>query len=251
MTNFEKTKLTDKGIALLAREGIDITFTRIETGCGEYQEGEEVGSLTALKNKVQEFGINGVEKKADTLIELKFVITNQNLATGYLFTEIGVYAIDPEEGEILYAVCYSTIKNADEIKKYNGIFASTLVVSLLIEVASGSVVTISKGDIYALAEDLDDHRNADNPHNITPEKINAAEKEHVHDVATQEENGFMSAKDKKKLDELEVKQGGGVWVSVTAPEDTSLTWVDTSTGGIYKYYDAASKTWKPTVAVWG
>lgn len=40
-------------------------------------------------------------------------------------------------------------------------------------------------------------------------------------------------------------------VASTAPVNTSLLWIDTSTGGVIKYYDAASGAWKATLSVWG
>lgn len=46
-------------------------------------------------------------------------------------------------------------------------------------------------------------------------------------------------------------ENSGVLASATAPSNTNLLWIDTSKGGITKYYDASSKTWKTTVAVWG
>lgn len=44
---------------------------------------------------------------------------------------------------------------------------------------------------------------------------------------------------------------GGVHVGGSPPENASITWIDTSSGGIYKYYDETSEIWKPVKAVWG
>ncbi len=46
-------------------------------------------------------------------------------------------------------------------------------------------------------------------------------------------------------------ENSGVLASASAPANTNLLWIDTSKGGIAKYYDTSSKTWKPTAAVWG
>lgn len=40
-------------------------------------------------------------------------------------------------------------------------------------------------------------------------------------------------------------------VGTSAPDNTKLLWVDTTSGSVLKYYDAASSSWKATAAVWG
>ena len=65
MTNFEKTRLTNKGIHLAATKGIEVTFTRVETGSGIYSVDEDVGDQEALKDKTLE-----------TLIEAGAIVTH-------------------------------------------------------------------------------------------------------------------------------------------------------------------------------
>lgn len=43
----------------------------------------------------------------------------------------------------------------------------------------------------------------------------------------------------------------GFAAGTAAPEDTGLLWIDTGAGGVLKYHDAASNTWKAVKAVWG
>ncbi len=154
MTNFNKTALTDAGLKLLGKEGIPTEFVRVETGCGVYVENEDVAAQTELKSKVQEMGISSVSVVSENKIRLKFVVSNKELDATYLFTEIGVYANDPDEGEILYAICYATENNAEKIQKYNGIFESTIAISLGIEVDNAGNVSFETKGAYALVEDL-------------------------------------------------------------------------------------------------
>lgn len=154
MTNFNSTQLTDAGLRLLAREGTGISFTRVETGCGEYIKDEDVSGMTSIKDNVQEFGISNVSVMDDTKINLKFSISNKTLEETYLLTEIGVYALDPDAGEILYAVCYSTKENAEKILKYNGVFEANMIVSLSIHVNNAGNVTFQTSGVYALVEDV-------------------------------------------------------------------------------------------------
>lgn len=190
MTNFTKTRLTDKGLALLAKTGVSVTVTKVKTGNGEYQTDADIGAMTELKSEKQEFQITSTQKKTDTTYAIKFVMSNKELAEDYLFTEIGIYASDPDEGEILYAVCYAENKDADMIRKYSGLYEFKAIIVLNIQVNAGGVVKVVEQGLYALAEDLEELR------------------EEVGDKVDKEEgkglshNDFTDA-DKKKLDWIE------------------------------------------------
>lgn len=158
MTNFTKTRLTDKGLALLAKTGVSVTVTKVKTGNGEYQTDADIGAMTELKSEKQEFKITSTQKKTDTTYAIKFVMSNKELAEDYLFTEIGIYASDPDEGEILYAVCYAENKDADMIRKYSGLYEFKAIIVLNIQVNAGGVVKVVEQGLYALAEDLEELR---------------------------------------------------------------------------------------------
>lgn len=154
MTNFIGTQLTKKGLALIAKSGLTVTFTKAETGSGIYDEKEDISTMTELKKKKQSFSINSALKKTETQANVKFVVSNKELTEGYLFTEIGLYALDQEEGEILYAVCYSTPENATELQAYNGVFEASVIMSLLVDISNDGNVLIDPQGVYALEEDL-------------------------------------------------------------------------------------------------
>lgn len=154
MTNFTKTKLTDKGLALLSKEGVSVSITKVKTGNGQYQKDENSGKMTELKSEKQQFEVISATKKSDTTYAIKFAISNKNLAEDYLLTEIGVYANDPDEGEILYAICYAMNENADMIRKFNNVFEFKAIIVLNITVnADGTVKIVSEGG-FALVEDV-------------------------------------------------------------------------------------------------
>ena len=56
-----------------------------------------------------------------------------------------------------------------------------------------------------------------------------------------------------KLEKLQktIEEMGTYVVSDTTPEKTNVLWIDTSKGGVIKYYDESSKTWKSVYSVWG
>lgn len=45
--------------------------------------------------------------------------------------------------------------------------------------------------------------------------------------------------------------GGGIVIQDDPPESHNVGWVDTSVGGVLKYWDAVSGTWTPTKTIWG
>lgn len=227
MTNFTKTRLTDKGLALLAKTGVSVTVTKVKTGNGEYQTDADIGAMTELKSEKQEFQITSTQKKTDTTYAIKFVMSNKELAEDYLFTEIGIYASDPDEGEILYAVCYAENKDADMIRKYSGLYEFKAIIVLNIQVNAGGVVNVVEQGLYALAEDLEELR------------------EEVGDKVDKEEGKGLSHNDftdvdKKKLDGID--EGANKTVIDSELSETSENPVKNSV--IKKHIDDIEKTFK-------
>lgn len=160
MTNFKRTQLTALGEALAGKAGVDIVFTKVEAGSGIYGDSESVYEAAALKNPVQTVSISDVVRKSDTLINMKFVISNKEIRKSYLLTEVGIYAKDPDAGEILYALCYALPQDSQEVLAYNGEFVSSIIMSVNIQVSGSAVATILQNEGYALQQDLEELRAA-------------------------------------------------------------------------------------------
>ena len=156
MTNFRKARLTAGGEILAAKSGINVEFTKVESGCGIYIQDEDVGNLTGLKDKKQTFVINSINRKEDMLVKLKFVISNKDLQESYLLTEIGIFANDPDKGEILYAVCCAVPEDSQKVLRYNGEFISNMVMSVNIKVSGESTVSFNSSGVFALQEDFEE-----------------------------------------------------------------------------------------------
>ena len=158
---FNQAVLTTKGIALLAKAQAgrcSINLTTAVSGIGTYTAGEDLASRTALKNKMQEFSINTVVVQNRTNVYVKFIITNypdaqHALATGYYVREIGLYATDPDEGEILYAIATAVTDQWDYMPSYNNLLPSTITIEMLTEVANASTVTIEAPNKMYLYDD--------------------------------------------------------------------------------------------------
>lgn len=101
-------------------------------------------------------------------VYVKFIITNKqdtgNLKNGYYVKEVGIYAQDPDEGEILYALAVGVANQWDYMPAYNDLLPSTITMDFLTEVANATDVTIvtpnsmylydqTTGDKYVLGVD--------------------------------------------------------------------------------------------------
>lgn len=114
MTDFEGCYLTAAGFALSTKKGIDLVFTRAETGSGIYSSPHEVRSLTQLKHKEYDYQLEDVQVKEKTA-DVIFYVTNKGVTSEYKLTEIGIYANDESGEEILYCVVFAYEENAEKI----------------------------------------------------------------------------------------------------------------------------------------
>lgn len=96
--------ITVKGRNLLAKivaDNIPLTLSNIGLGDGLQEENEEV---TILANEIMKKEIESCKySEKEGQYYIRRVFTNADLEEGFYIREVGIYAIDPDEGEILYA----------------------------------------------------------------------------------------------------------------------------------------------------
>lgn len=161
MALFTQGVLTRKGQALVAKcetTGSGIKITKACTGSGVYSDTspETLERVTELKNKVQEFGISDLATVSgnDGVAVITVVINNRGLTELYYLNELGVYAEDPDEGEILYCLLVSD-NNTVYIPPDNesgGI--STVTERIYLEVTNADKTTIETGGAVVSATDF-------------------------------------------------------------------------------------------------
>lgn len=156
---FKPGVLTNKGLALLAKWQLGRAtpaITRAVIGSGSYSASESLVGRTALKSQKLSVGISTMYIQNSTTVLLKCIFDNSTLSAGFRITEIGIYATDPDEGEILYSIAVSADENnADYLPAFNGTYPSTIVFNYQIEVGNAATVTITAGTgAYASADDL-------------------------------------------------------------------------------------------------
>lgn len=161
MLIWNQSKLTTAGKALLAKAQAgqtSIQITKVQTGSGSYSSGENLEGRTALKTPKQNFPIQSKSiSDADNTLILKIAITNKSetetLSIGYDITELGIFAKDPQKGEILYSI--ATASTSDYMPAYNGVIPSVINLSYYLEVANAASVTINSAGALALQADLE------------------------------------------------------------------------------------------------
>lgn len=103
MNIWANTVLTDKGRALLAKltQGNTLHITRAVTGAGFVTPGllAKQTDVTDPKQTLDKF--RPVSYPEAGKCEITVELTNEDLAIGYDATQIGMFATDPDEGEVL------------------------------------------------------------------------------------------------------------------------------------------------------
>ena len=161
MLTWNPSKLTTKGKALLAKAQAGkctIKITKAQTGSGQYSSGEATDTRTSLKTPVQTLPIHSKEIQNGSTLVLKIAITNKTsdteyLRSGYEIREFGIFAQDPDDGEILYSI--ATASTSDYMPAYNNVIPSVISMSYYLEIANASSVTIVTAGGLALQSDLE------------------------------------------------------------------------------------------------
>ena len=165
MAEYSKLVITNDGQALMAKMiagSGNIDFTKICSSSTQYQE-NQLQSLTALSNIKQTTLVSKVSRTNNVAIKVEAAFSNVDITTGYYMRTLGLYAVDPDKGEILYAVCIETSNNC-YMPPYNGVTVSAAYIQLYttvgnadsvsLEVNPGAYATI--GDIQELEAEIAD-----------------------------------------------------------------------------------------------
>lgn len=164
MAEFKKIVITKKGQALMAKmiagQG-SLDFTKVAASETAYTDAQLEG-VTSLSGVKQTTLISKVTRTNGVAIQVEAAMNNTDLKTGYYMKTLGLYAIDPDEGEILYGVSNATVPGW--MPPYNGLTVSGAFFKLVTTVGNadnvslnvdpGAVATI--GDIQDLQEQIAD-----------------------------------------------------------------------------------------------
>lgn len=167
MAEFNKLIITNKGQALMAKliaGTTTVEFTKIRTSTNVYTNAQ-ILTLTALANVKQTTDVSRVIRTNNVAVQVEGAIENSKLTTGYKINSVGLYAKDPDEGEILYAVAsVASSDNGAWMPPYNGVALSGVYFKLTTTVSNSDNVTLqvdqaavaTVGDIQDLQNQIAD-----------------------------------------------------------------------------------------------
>ena len=103
MAAFPTMTLTNAGQALQTKvqAGATLTFTRIALGDGQLN-GQPISPLTALISQKASVEVDSVRVVDNSTAQASGFFSNADITTGFWWRETGLFAQDPDNGEILY-----------------------------------------------------------------------------------------------------------------------------------------------------
>ena len=109
MSNWSEQQFTRKGAELRAKVEAGkckLALTKMKIGNGSVTVGE-IEHMTDLKSPQLVFGISSctVSEEDSTVCKTVGIASSSNVENSFSVSEIGLYATDPDIGEILYLVC--------------------------------------------------------------------------------------------------------------------------------------------------
>lgn len=116
MNVWENAVITNKGISLLSKlmAGSNLEITRAETGSGYVTPGLLIAQ-TDVTNPMQELSFRATSYPEEGKCKLPCFLTNDGVSTGYTAKQVGIYAHDPDDGEILFFIAQAQSDKGTEV----------------------------------------------------------------------------------------------------------------------------------------
>lgn len=150
--------VTSKGLALLAKVmvgQVPLNFTKIKIGDGDLG-GAAPADLVELRHLVKSINITELMTQGDGNAYVTGYFSNEGLNQGFYWKEIGLYATDPQLGEILFSYDYA-VAGAEYIPADGGavITEKTARIHVFFGSAQNVSAVINSSLVYASAEALE------------------------------------------------------------------------------------------------
>ncbi|KPU42144.1 hypothetical protein OXPF_39230 [Oxobacter pfennigii] len=156
MAGFITMKLTQNGRNLFAKSltGTQIEFTKMQGGSGQLAPGQDPTLLTALIDPEFDIDIVSVAISAYNIAQVKGTKNNVGFTDPVYLSELGLFADDPDEGEILYGYTYVGDGQTDYIPPIaKGLFTRQYTVQAAVSDAV-NVTIVTPTETYVLVEDF-------------------------------------------------------------------------------------------------
>lgn len=157
MAIYKKAILTQQAIELLTKTvaGNKLEFTRMAVGDGQYKEDVDLKNIRYLNNEKQSATITSVAAVNAKVARIRGVVTNENLKQSYYLKEVGLFAKDPDKGEILFS--YAQAEIADLMPSHANRLPCSKTIDMLTVVndTENIIVNYNPADIVS-REDLEE-----------------------------------------------------------------------------------------------
>lgn len=162
MANWSGFTLTNQGQALQAKINAGqatLQISRLALGSGT---ASNTNTLTRLVKEEQSIQIGSITTENNKVI-IKTTLNNKTVTKAYQQREMGLFANDPNVGEVLYA--YMIDNTPDTMPAYNSstVVAEAFTLNLLFS-NTGNVNATLDMSLYATLEDLHDHDTSSSAH---------------------------------------------------------------------------------------
>lgn len=163
MADFKGGVLTSLGKTLAAKVEAGkckLQFTKMKVGDGTPSSIEQMTDLAGPKKILD---ISAVTPDSGGQCDVESVLINADLEKGFYLKEIGLFANDPDAGEILY--CVATANDSDYIQAKGGATVLSIALHMTIAIKSvDDVVTDVDTKGLITASDLDNHDKSETAH---------------------------------------------------------------------------------------
>ncbi|WP_163538325.1 hypothetical protein [Gracilibacillus sp. YIM 98692] len=193
MADYTGMKLTDNGRGLQAKAeaGETLTFNKVKIGDGELVDGDSYETRNDLVNPLLDLNISVVQAEEDGTCLIRSNMTNEGVNEGFYVKEVGIFAQDPDIGEILYA--FSTAVVTDYLPPEGGATVVNNQFDTMVVIGNADSITADISNTgFVTQDDFDDHKNEfdahksddTNPHNVTASQAGAYTKSEVDSITT-------------------------------------------------------------------
>lgn len=193
MAGWNNATMTDVGEALQAKVNAGLTkltFTKIKVGSGvSTTNAQALTDVIASKWETTNFTV----KRDGKIVTVDTFITNTGITEAFRMTEIGLFAQDPDKGEVLY--CYLTDSEPDRMPAEGGstVVSQELSLGMTFSNSGNVTLTVNMGALVT-REQLEQHNSDPNAHGGLITKVQSELTRHNTDVSAHPPITAMIAK---------------------------------------------------------
>ena len=172
MAEWSNATMTDIGADLQAKVNAGktkLTFTKIKVGSG-FNATNPLALTDVISSKWET--TNFVVKQEGKIVSVDTFITNNGIKEAFRMSEIGLFANDPDKGEILYA--YLTDPEPDRMPAEGGavVVSQELTIGMMFSNTGNVSLTVNMGALVN-QEQLKEHNSSTSSHSPITDQIKA------------------------------------------------------------------------------